>query len=194
MTHTAPAPAPGSTSGPAAATVAAPMTSVPRADALTSGPPVTPRLVDFSELADLVGIELGVSSWHEITQERIDAFAALTGDEQWIHVDPARAASSPFGGTIAHGYLTLTLSTAVIFEIARFTGVASALNYGVDGVRFRAPVPVGSRVRGRVSVASVRRRGKRFTELVLDLRFELDGTDDVPCTAQVTTLLSPVAA
>lgn len=165
---------------------------VPRADALTAGPPVTPRVVDFSELGDLVGTELGVSSWHEITQARIDAFAALTGDEQWIHVDPARAATTPFGGTIAHGYLTLTLSTAVIFEIAEFTGVASALNYGVDAVRFRAPVPVGSRVRGRVSVASVRRRGKRFTELVLDLRFELDGSDDVPCTATVTTLLSPL--
>ncbi|MBJ7471440.1 MAG: MaoC family dehydratase [Solirubrobacteraceae bacterium] len=159
-----------------------------------AGPASSPRQVDFSELAGLVGSELGVSSWHAITQERIDAFAALTGDEQWIHTDPERAASGPFGTTIAHGYLTLTLSTAVVFEVAEFTGVASALNYGVDKVRFKAPVPSGSRVRGHVGVASVRRRGRHFTELVLDLRFELEGSDVVPCTAQVTTLLSPAPA
>lgn len=153
-----------------------------------------PRQVDFSELPSLVGESLGTSSWFEITQERIDAFARLTGDEQWIHTDPERAAKGPFGGTIAHGYLTLTRSTAIVFEVAEFTGVGAALNYGVDKVRFKAPVPVGSRVRGHVSVASMRRRGAQFSELVLDLTYEIEGSDAVPCTAQITTLLQPLAA
>jgi acyl dehydratase len=150
-----------------------------------------PRAVAFEDLASLVGETLGTSSWHEITQAKIDAFAELTGDQQWIHVDPVRAADGPFGGTIAHGYLTLCLSTAITFEVAEFTGIAAAVNYGLDKVRFTAPVPSGSRVRGRVNVLSVRRRGRQFTELVLELVYELEGSDTSPCTARVVTLLQP---
>lgn len=156
-----------------------------------AGSGIERRSVPFEDLASLVGETLGVSSWHEITQEKIDAFAVLTGDEQWIHTDPVRAADGPFGGTIAHGYLTLCLSTAITFEVAEFTGVGAAVNYGLDKVRFTAPVPSGSRVRGRVDVASVRRRGRQFTEVVLEIVYELEGTNAIPCTARVVTLLSP---
>jgi len=155
------------------------------------GAPGARRSVAFDELASLVGETLGTSSWHEITQQRIDLFAELTGDQQWIHVDPLRAADGPFGGTIAHGYLTLCLSTAITFEVAEFTGVGAAVNYGLDRARFTAPVPSGSRVRGRVDVLSVRRRGARFTELVLEIVYELEGSDACPCTARVVTLLQP---
>lgn len=151
----------------------------------------TRRTVHFDDLAGLVGETLGTSAWHEITQEKIDAFGALTGDQQWIHVDPQRAAAGPFGTTIAHGYLTLCLSTAITFEVAEFTGISAAVNHGLDKVRFTAPVPSGSRVRARVVVASVRRRGRQFTEVVLELAYELEGSSVSPCTARVVTLLSP---
>ena len=92
-----------------------------------------------------MGRELGTSDWLEITQDRVDQFADATGDHQWIHVDPVRAAAGPFGGPIAHGYLTLSLSNALLPEIVEVRGVSMGVNYGVDKVRFPAPVPVGSR-------------------------------------------------
>jgi acyl dehydratase len=97
----------------------------------------------------LVGQHLGHSEWLEITQERVDQFAEATGDHQWIHVDPERAAKeSPFGGPIAHGYLTLSLLPMLATQIVEFTGFRMTVNYGTEKVRFPAPVPVGSRVRG----------------------------------------------
>ncbi len=106
-------------------------------------------------LRDLIGVELGPTSWIEITQERIDAFATATEDSQWIHVDPERAArEGPFGTTVAHGFLTLSLCVPMLYELLPPSGGA-VVNYGVDRVRFPAAVPSGSRVRGRFRVASV---------------------------------------
>jgi acyl dehydratase len=106
-------------------------------------------------LNDLVGTELGPTSWLEITQERVDAFAGATDDPQWIHTDPERAAAGPFGGTIAHGFLTLSLCVPFLYELMPDRGFALTVNYGVNRVRFPAPVPVGSRIRGRFRVESV---------------------------------------
>ncbi|HSP73322.1 MAG TPA: MaoC family dehydratase, partial [Gaiellaceae bacterium] len=92
------------------------------------------------------GLELGPSEWQEIRQERIDAFADATGDHQWIHVDPERAAAGPFGGTIAHGFLTLSMLPQATFELMHVEDASTAINYGLNKVRFPAPVPVGSRI------------------------------------------------
>jgi acyl dehydratase len=101
----------------------------------------------------LVGQELGHSDWVEITQEQVDRFAEATGDHQWIHVDPERAErESPFGGPIAHGYLTLSLLPALLPQIAEFTGFRMGVNYGTEKVRFPSPVPVGARVRARATL------------------------------------------
>jgi acyl dehydratase len=100
-------------------------------------------------LRALVGHELGTSEWHEITQDRISDFADATGDHQWIHVDPERAATSPFGTTIAHGYLTLALVPMLLAEAFVVAGVVMGINYGANRIRFPAPVPVGSRIRLR---------------------------------------------
>ncbi|TVR90608.1 MAG: MaoC family dehydratase [Trueperaceae bacterium] len=118
----------------------------------------------LDSLASAVGTTFGPTEWQVLGQERIAAFADVTGDRQWIHVDPARAAASPFGGTIAHGYLTLSLIAAAHFELATFPDEpdVTVINYGLDKVRFLAPVPSGSRVRTTVAVTDVqdRRRGR----------------------------------
>ena len=101
------------------------------------------------------GTHLGYSDWLEITQDRINAFADATGDHQWIHVDPEQAKDGPFGTTIAHGYLTLALSNFFLPQIVEVQGISMGLNYGVDKVRFPAPVPVGSRIRGGAEVTGV---------------------------------------
>jgi acyl dehydratase len=101
----------------------------------------------LDELRELAGADLGHSAWLEITQERVDTFAAATGDHQWIHVDPERARTGPFGGTIAHGYLTLGLVIPLWGEILRVEGITMAVNYGLNRLRFPSPVPVGSRIR-----------------------------------------------
>ena len=105
-------------------------------------------------VADLAGLELGPTSWLEVTQERIDAFAAATDDSQWIHVDLGRARAGPFGTTIAHGFLTLSLVVPMLYEVLPPTG-GMAINYGVDRVRFPSPVPSGSRIRARFRVDDV---------------------------------------
>src|SRR5436853_2685194 len=107
------------------------------------------------ELKAKVGEELGVSDWHEVTQERVNAFADATEDFQWIHVDEERAKDTPFGGTIAHGLYTLSLGPMFSYAMFTLEGVAFGLNYGYDKVRFPAPLPVGSRVRMRASLTSV---------------------------------------
>ncbi|HET8606683.1 MAG TPA: MaoC family dehydratase [Gaiellaceae bacterium] len=108
------------------------------------------RIADLQE-----GLELGPSAWLEIGQERIDRFADATGDRQWIHVDPERAAAGPFGSTIAHGFLTLSLLPQATFELMEVEDAGTAINYGLNRVRFPAPVPVGSRVRARFRVVEV---------------------------------------
>ena len=109
----------------------------------------------LDEVRAAVGRDLGTSDWLEITQERVDQFADATGDHQWIHVDPERAKAGPFGGPIAHGYLTLSLSNALLPEIVEVQGVSMGVNYGCGKVRFPAPVPVGSRIRASATLASV---------------------------------------
>lgn len=114
--------------------------------------PVRPST--FDELRELLGTELGPTDWHEVTQRRIDAFAEITGDDQWIHVDPERAAASPMGTTIAHGLYSLSLGPAFSHRLLSFEGFAHSLNYGYDKVRFPAPLPVGSRVRMRLTLSA----------------------------------------
>jgi acyl dehydratase len=137
-------------------------------------------------LRDLVGTELGPSSWIEVTQERIDAFAAATDDPQWIHVDSERAADGPFGTTIAHGFLTLSLCVPMLDEILPERG-ALAVNYGTDRVRFPAPVPSGGRVRGRFRVLGVEPtdRGDRVR---IEATVECDRVEKPVCVAQLLVL------
>src|SRR3954466_14351433 len=101
------------------------------------------------------GETLGTSDWHEVTQEDINTFADVTGDHQWIHVDPERAKDTPFGGTIAHGYYTLSLAPRFMEELVAFKGIAFALNYGLGKVRFPASLPVGTKVRATIALANV---------------------------------------
>jgi acyl dehydratase len=109
----------------------------------------------IDELAEHAGTELGTSDWVAVTQEAVDAFAAATGDHQWIHTDPERAAASPFGGTIAHGYYTLALAPALLAQVLALDGFAMTVNYGLDRLRFPAPLPTGERVRMRVGLDAV---------------------------------------
>ena len=120
-----------------------------------SEPATTRRTVHVADLAALAGQPLGTSSWRQVTQADVNGFADATGDDQWIHVDPERAAGGPFGHTVAHGFLTLGMFTGMLYELLEVTGAALILNYGVNKVRFPAPVPTGSRVRGHIDVAAV---------------------------------------
>src|SRR6478672_12603135 len=112
-------------------------------------------LTGLDEVKAHVGEELGVSDWHLVTQEAIDEFARVTGDDQWIHVDVERARESPFGGTIAHGYYTLSLAPKFAYSLVSYEGFAFGVNYGCNRVRFPAPMPVGERVRMRMILAKV---------------------------------------
>src|SRR5262249_40218563 len=120
--------------------------------AYTQRPSMNTVLDQPADLLSLVGKPLGSTDWMEITQEQVNLFADATGDHQWIHIDPARAINGPFKGTVAHGYLTLSLAPAVISRILKIRELTAALNYGVDKVRFPAPLRVGSQVRATVSV------------------------------------------
>src|SRR5579872_619288 len=110
---------------------------------------------DIKEFHNLVGQHLGWSPWHEITQEKVNLFADATGDHQWIHVDPERAKSGPFGGPIAHGYLTLSLAPHLLGSTFRVDGISMGVNYGLNKLRFPAPVPVGSKLRVGAQLAGV---------------------------------------
>jgi acyl dehydratase len=140
-------------------------------------------------LRELVGAELGPTSWLDVTQERIDAFAAATDDPQWIHVDRERAAGGPFGTTIAHGFLTLSLCVPMLYEALPRAG-GLAVNYGTDRVRFPAPVPSGSRVRGRFRVLEVEPtdRGERA---VIEATVECEGVEKPVCVARLLVLAVP---
>jgi acyl dehydratase len=115
---------------------------------------MTTTIHGIDGLNALVGEHLGYSEWHEVTQEQINLFADATGDHQWIHVDVERAKAGPFGGPIAHGYLTLSLVPLLLSEIINVTGFAMAVNYGLNRLRFPAPVPVGAKIRAGVTLAS----------------------------------------
>jgi acyl dehydratase len=137
-----------------------------------------------AELASRAGDSLGTSSWRTVTQDDVDTFAQLTGDDQWIHVDPERAKAGPFGATIAHGYFTLALSTLFLDELFRVTDAAMVLNYGSNRVRYPAPVPVGSRVRAAVDVPSVDAIGGGV-QAVFRLTFEIEGAPKPGCVADI---------
>ncbi|AMN56306.1 nodulation protein NodN [Labrenzia sp. CP4] len=133
------------------------------------------RTLAASELETLVGTEVGVSSWYLIDQARIDAFAEVTQDHQFIHVDPERAAETPFEGTIAHGFLTLSLLSAMGVEAQpKIKGATMGINYGFDKVRFLAPVKVGSRVRGRFVLARLSRPKPQEVDIVWQSTVEIE--------------------
>jgi acyl dehydratase len=137
----------------------------------------------IDEVKAHVGKELGPSRWHEVTQEEINRFADATGDHQWIHVDLERAKQTPFGGTIAHGYYTLSLAPMFSYEMFSIEGVAFGVNYGLNKVRFPAPLPVGSKVRMRASIASVEDI-PGGAQIATELIFEREGGDKPVCVAE----------
>jgi acyl dehydratase len=142
-----------------------------------------PVTTQIDALATRVGESLGKSDWLAMTQERVDAFAAATGDRQWIHTDPDRAAATPFGGTIAHGYFTLALAPGLLAQVLPLDEFATALNYGLDRLRFPAPLPVGDLVRmdARLDVVDPIPGG---AALSLTLTFERSGGGRPVCVAQ----------
>jgi acyl dehydratase len=140
-------------------------------------------LTGLEGLRDAEGRELGVTDWREITQAEVDAFAEATGDHQWIHVDPERAAASPLGGTIAHGLLTLSLAPAMTASLLSFEGFAFALNYGYDRVRFPAPLRVGARLRMRATLASVTDI-PGGAQITIVQTFEVEGGTKPVCVAE----------
>lgn len=138
-------------------------------------------------LVDMVGQEIGVSDWMDITQDRVDLFADATDDHQWIHVDPEKAALGPFGGPIAHGFLTLSLVVPLTSQIPFHVGEPKmAVNYGLEKVRFPAPVPVGSRIRARASLISLKEveGGLQANRLVT---IEVEGRDKPAMVAESVT-------
>ncbi len=144
----------------------------------------------LDEISAAVGEELGTSAWVQIDQDRVDRFAEATDDHQWIHVDPERAKAGPFGGTVAHGYLTLSLVPWLGSQVFGLETPGAKLNYGVNKVRFPSPVPVGSRIRAHVSVLDVTDlpTGKQMT---LKYVVEIEGSEKPACVAETVVLLLP---
>ena len=150
---------------------------------------MAPRIfAGVDEVSAALGSHVGYSEWHPVEQERIDRFAEATGDHQWIHVDPERAANGPFGSTIAHGYLTLSMLPAMVWETIRIEGLAMEVNYGAERLRFPAPVPVGSRVRAGIELVSLTqaRDGHRLTSRVT---VEREGSDKPVCVVDTVSYL-----
>ncbi|HEY7836396.1 MAG TPA: MaoC family dehydratase [Solirubrobacteraceae bacterium] len=140
-------------------------------------------LTGLDQVKEYVGRELGVSEWHLVTQEEIDEFARVTGDDQWIHVDVERAKQSPFGGTIAHGYFTLSLAPRFSYDMFTFEGFAFGVNYGLNRLRFPSPMPVGDRVRMRATLASVEEI-PGGAQITTELTFERAGGEKPVCVAE----------
>jgi acyl dehydratase len=146
-----------------------------------------------ASLTGSVGKKLGSSPWLEITQARINQFADATGDHQWIHVDPERAKQGPFGATIAHGYLTLSLVSFFLPQIIEVRNVSMGVNYGCDKVRFPAPVPVGSRIRGTGELVSVE-EVKGGYQAVVRVTIEVEGKDRPACVVDTISRFYPKAS
>jgi acyl dehydratase len=138
----------------------------------------------LDELKALAGRDLGRSNWLEITQERVNTFADATGDHQWIHVDVDRATAGPFGGPIAHGYLTLSLVIPLFTQLLAITGTSMGINYGLEKVRFPSPVRVGAKIRLAATVAEVTEVAGPGVQLVLDFVVEIDGRPKPACVAR----------
>jgi acyl dehydratase len=145
---------------------------------------------DLDEFAAAKGTHLGHGDWHTVTQEQVDRFADATGDHQWIHVDTAKAAAGPFGTTIAHGYLTLSLIPFLGKDIFRVDGLTMGINYGLGKVRFPAVVPVGARVRAGTELVDLtdRPQGKQAT---LRWTIEVEGNDKPACVAETIVVYVP---
>ena len=145
---------------------------------------MSPRALQATELKNMVGEHIGTSDWIVIEQERIDRFAEATGDHQWIHVDPERAKDGPFGSTIAHGYLTLSLIPALAWEVYTIEGVRVAINYGANKLRFITPVKVGSRVRAHLVLAGVEELPDNAMQVATTVTVELEGADKPAAVAE----------
>jgi acyl dehydratase len=139
----------------------------------------------LEELQAARGVELGPTDWVVMEQARIDAFADTTDDHQWIHVDPARAADGPFGATVAHGFLTLSLVPWFIAQLRRVDGLRMGVNYGLDRVRFPAPVRAGSRVRARATMTSVEPIAADAAQVITRTTVEVEGSDKPGCVADL---------
>jgi acyl dehydratase len=129
------------------------------------------------EISGLAGEHLGTSDWVTVEQKHVDQFAEATGDHQWIHVDPERAAQGPFGGTIAHGFLSLSLLPVLVGQVYKIDGTRMGINYGLNKVRFTSPVPVGSKVRAQVTLANVERTKDGAVQLTTSITVELEGAE-----------------
>ena len=138
----------------------------------------------FAELHACTGQEVAVTDWHTVTQEQINLFAQATGDHQWIHTDPVKAAQGPFGAPIAHGFLSLSLLPLFFGQAVRVQGSTMGVNYGLNKVRFPAPVPVNSRVRGRVAVQAVEPVGPDCVQVTWHVTVEREGADKPVCVAE----------
>lgn len=140
--------------------------------------------VSLRELESRVGQEVGVSPWVEMPQERIDLFAKATEDFQWIHIDPARAKASPFGGAIAHGFLTLSMLPKLSESTFEFSDRKMGVNYGLNKVRFTAPVPAGARIRGRFTLVKFEKLEGNGVQTTWSVVFEREGGDKPVCVAE----------
>ena len=138
----------------------------------------------LDELKALAGTDLGQTGWLEITQQRINTFADATGDHQWIHVDREKAAAGPFGTTIAHGYLTLSLVIPLFSQLLEVNGVSMGINYGLNKVRFPAPVPVGAKIRLAAQFGAIEDAGVNAVQAVVDFTIEVEGSEKPACVAQ----------
>ena len=156
----------------------------PRGATATEAPTGPLVLTGLDGLAARVGQTVGVSDWKTVEQDEITTFAQLTGDEQWIHVDPERAAAGPFGATIQHGFLTLGMSTGLLWSVCVVEGFGVILNYGLNKVRFPAPLPVGSRIRMHVGIAEVTPLDGG-AEVVWRLTYEVEGKPKPCCVADL---------
>lgn len=148
---------------------------------------MTIELSNPADLLGMVGQEIGTGEWHAITQHQVNIFADATHDHQWIHVEPERAAAGPFGGPVAHGFLTLSLIPYLTSQLRRVDNVTMGVNYGLDRVRFPAPVLVGHRIRARATVTSLDKISADAVHLVTRVTIEVEGSDKPACVADVVS-------
>lgn len=146
----------------------------------------------LAELEAGAGRDLGTSEWHEIAQEQIDLFAQATGDHQWIHVDPEAAANGPFGTTVAHGYLTLSMLPMLLSEVVSVTDAVMGVNYGTEKIRFTSPVPSGSRVRLHAKLVRAERRGPSVVWTV-GVEVEIEGREKPALVGEVVYMAAGAA-
>jgi acyl dehydratase len=145
---------------------------------------VTTTAQSIEDLVSLAGRDLGRTDWLEITQERVNTFADATDDRQWIHTDPERAKQGPFGGPIAHGYLTLSLIIPMFGDLLEISGMSMSVNYGLEKVRFPSPVPVGAKIRLHGTVGSVEEVKGNGVQMALTFTVEVEGSEKPACVAQ----------